>query len=62
MFGSPASNARPNDSVAEVAMFIHRISTGVSGIRLPASKAIIISSPCARLVGMINRMVFFRLS
>ena len=62
MFFSPASNARPNDSVAEVAMFIHRISTGVSGIKFPASSAIIINSPCARLVGMINRMVFFRLS
>ncbi|MNT77223.1 hypothetical protein D3C72_2163150 [compost metagenome] len=62
MFFSPASNASPKESVAEVAMFIHRISTGVSGIRLPASRAIIINSPCARLVGMIKRMVFFRLS
>ena len=43
-------------------MFIHRISTGVSGSTLPASSAITISNPCARLVGMTKRMVFFRLS
>ncbi len=43
-------------------MFIHRINTGVSGSTLPASSAITISNPRARLVGMTKRMVFFRLS
>ncbi len=43
-------------------MFIHRINTGVSGSTLPASSAITISNPWARLVGMTKRMVFFRLS
>ncbi|MNP64875.1 hypothetical protein D3C76_1604100 [compost metagenome] len=62
MLRSAASKASPKESVAEVAMFIHRISTGVSGMMFPASRAITISSPCARLVGMMNRMVFFRLS
>ncbi len=62
MFFSPSSNARPKESVAEVAIFIHRINTGVRGIKFPANSAMMISNPCARLVGMINRMVFFRLS
>ncbi|MNR12120.1 hypothetical protein D3C85_1284590 [compost metagenome] len=62
MLRSAASKARPKESVADVAMFIHRISTGVSGIMFPASSAITISKPCARLVGMMNRIVFFRLS
>ena len=35
----------PKESVADVAMFIHRISTGVSGIMFPASRAMMISSP-----------------
>ncbi|SAJ34098.1 Uncharacterised protein [Enterobacter cloacae] len=43
-------------------MFIHRISTGVSGIRFPASRAIMISKAWAMLLGITNKMVFFRLS
>jgi hypothetical protein len=43
MMSFTRSNARPNDSVADVAMFIHRIRAGVSGIRFPASSAMMIS-------------------
>lgn len=49
MLRSAASKAVPKESVAEVAMFIHRISTGVSGMMFPASSAITIKNPCAKV-------------
>ncbi|MNT68388.1 hypothetical protein D3C72_2066180 [compost metagenome] len=62
MPGSAGSNARPNDSVVDVAMFIHRICSGDSGASAPARIATMTSSACARLVGRMKSMVFLRLS
>lgn len=52
---------RLKESVVDVVMFIYRISIGVSGIMFFVSRVMMISNFCVRLVGMMKRMVFFRL-